>query len=183
MNVTCQCADAVYVANAELCVYTSCGIEDSLGKSQRNQVNTSMSRTNHVPVTKNITQTMCDAPIRDKTMEYNVVSTVLMTIACLFVLVRLAHRRFFTQTDLGLDDWFIFLALLNCVPSAVINVSMLSYNGLGRDIWTLTPDQITNFALAFWIITLLYFSEVFVLKLSLLFFYLVGSSNTTTVWQ
>lgn len=96
-----------------------------------------------------------------------------MGTACLFVLVRLGYKKFFTQIDLGLDDWFIFLTLINCAPSAVINVSMLSYNGLGRDIWTLTPEQITNFAMGFWIITLLYFSEVFVLKLSLLFFYLV----------
>ncbi|KAK6076408.1 CFEM domain-containing protein [Seiridium cupressi] len=152
-DTACQCADAAFVASAELCVVTSCTIEESLSA-------------------KNTTQTMCGAPIRNKTVEYNVVSTTLMAIACLFVLVRLGYRKFFTSTDLGLDDWFIFLTLINCVPSAVINVSMLSANGLGRDIWTLTPDQITNFALGFWIITLLYFSEVFVLKLALLFFYL-----------
>lgn len=120
---------------------------------------------------------MCGAPVRDKTVEYNVVSTTLMAIACLFVLVRLSYKKFFTRTELGLDDWFIFLALLNCVPSAIINVSMLSHNGLGRDIWTLTPEQITSFAKAFFIITILYFSEVFVLKLSLLFFYLVCRSR------
>jgi hypothetical protein len=116
---------------------------------------------------------MCGAPVRSKTVEYNVVSTTLMATACFFVLVRLGYKKFCTATDLGLDDWFILITLINCVPSAVINVSMLSYNGLGRDIWTLTPDQITQFAMSFWIITLLYFSEVFVLKLSLLFFYLV----------
>lgn len=116
---------------------------------------------------------MCGAPVRDKSTEYTVVTTVLMSLACIFVLVRLGYRQFFTATDLGLDDWFILLTLLNCVPSAVINVSMLSKYGLGKDIWTLTPDEITSFARGFFIITLLYFSEVFVLKLSMLFFYLV----------
>ena len=89
---------------------------------------------------------MCGAPVRDKSMEYTVVTTVLMSLACIFVLVRLGYRKFFTATDLGLDDWFILATLLNCVPSAVINVSMLSAYGLGRDIWTLTPDEITAFA-------------------------------------
>ncbi|ETS84582.1 hypothetical protein PFICI_02607 [Pestalotiopsis fici W106-1] len=152
-DVACQCTDAEFVSTAELCVMMSCTIEESL-------------------VAKNTTQTMCGAPIRDKSTEYTVVTTVLMSLACIFVLVRLGYRQFFTATDLGLDDWFILLTLLNCVPSAVINVSMLSNYGLGKDIWTLTPDEITSFARGFFIITLLYFSEVFVLKLSMLFFYL-----------
>ncbi|KAH6651625.1 hypothetical protein BKA67DRAFT_692892 [Truncatella angustata] len=152
-DLACQCADPEYVSSAELCVMNTCTVVEMLSA-------------------KNTTQTMCQAPIRNKTVEYNAVSTTLMAIACIFVLVRLGYKKFFTQIDLGLDDWFIFLTLINCVPSAVINVSLLSYNGLGRDIWTLTPDQITDFARAFFIITLLYFSEVFVLKLSLLFFYL-----------
>ena len=95
-----------------------------------------------------------------------------MTLACVTVLIRLGYKKFFTAIDLGLDDWFILLALLNCVPSAVLNVTMLSKSGLGKDIWTLTPAEITEFAKAFWLITMLYFSEVFILKLSLLFFYL-----------
>lgn len=152
-DVECQCADATFVSSAEMCVMMSCTIEESLSA-------------------KNTTQTMCGAPVRDKSMEYTVVTTVLMSLACIFVLVRLGYRKFFTATDLGLDDWFILATLLNCVPSAVINVSMLSAYGLGRDIWTLTPDEITAFARGFFIITVLYFSEVFMLKLSLLFFYL-----------
>ncbi|KAI0126996.1 CFEM domain-containing protein [Xylariales sp. AK1849] len=115
---------------------------------------------------------MCGAPVRDKAVEYNVVSSTLMGTACLVVLVRLAYKQFFTSVDLALDDWFILLTLINAAPSAIINVSMLTANGLGKDIWTLTPDEITNFSIAFYIIAILYFSEVFVLKLSMLFFYL-----------
>lgn len=149
----CQCANQEFVKTAETCVMMSCTLVESLSA-------------------KNTTQTMCRAPVRNKTATYEVASTILMALACVTVLVRLGYKKFFTTIDLGLDDWFILLALLTCVPSAVLNVTMLAKSGLGKDIWTLTPAEITEFAKAFWIITLLYFSEVFILKLSLLFFYL-----------
>ncbi|KAK7935069.1 hypothetical protein PG985_000564 [Apiospora marii] len=123
-------------------------------------------------VAKNVTQTMCGAPIRDKRSMYNVISCTLMAISCLLVIIRLAYKKLCTTVELGLDDYFIFLALLNCVPSAIINVHLLTRNGLGKDIWTLTPDQIEGFAKGFYAITICYFSEVFLLKLSILFFYL-----------
>lgn len=122
-------------------------------------------------MTKNTTQTMCDEPVRNKSFEYKIISTAMMTVACATVATRLLYK-FFAQIGLGLDDWFLVVVLLCCVPSAVINDVMMADQGLGRDIWTLTPDQITQFATGFWAITLLYFTEVFVLKLCLLFFYL-----------
>jgi hypothetical protein len=48
----------------------------------------------------------------------------------------------------------------------------LTSNGLGKDIWTVTPKQITNFLTAFYVSEVLYFAQVALLKLSLLFFYL-----------
>lgn len=105
-------------------------------------------------------------------MTYSIASTTLMSTACAMVLLRLVHSQLFSVNGLTLDDWFILFTLVVCVPSAVINVQLLSANGLGRDIWTLTPGMISDFARAFWVITILYFSEVFLLKLSLLFFYL-----------
>jgi hypothetical protein len=43
---------------------------------------------------------------------------------------------------------------------------------LGGDLWTVTPTQITNYLAKFYILEVLYFAQVFLLKLSLLFFYL-----------
>ncbi|KAK8113112.1 hypothetical protein PG984_013638 [Apiospora sp. TS-2023a] len=152
-DVRCQCTNAEFVANAQMCIVVSCTVEQSL-------------------VAKNVTQTMCGAPIRDKRSMYNYISCTLMAVACLFVVIRISYKKLCTTVELGLDDWFIFLALLNCVPSAIINVLLLTRNGLGKDIWTLTPDQIEGFAKGFYAITICYFSEVFLLKLSILFFYL-----------
>jgi hypothetical protein len=122
-----------------------------------------------------VTETICGAEVRDKGPELNVIEVVLVALACVFVAVRLGYKKFFTATELGLDDWFILLNLMLCVPAGILNVTLLTHNGLGKDIWTLTEDQITDFARGFWIITLLYFIEVFFIKLSMLFFYLVRS--------
>jgi hypothetical protein len=45
-------------------------------------------------------------------------------------------------------------------------------NGLGKDIWTVPFNQITAFVHAFYAMEVLYFLQVALLKLSLLFFYL-----------
>lgn len=94
-----------------------------------------------------------------------------MVAATIVVLTRLIYKQFFTQVELGLDDWAILVTLFCCIPSAYFNVK-LADNGIGKDIWTLTPATITEFGFTFWVITILYFSEVFLLKLSILFFYL-----------
>ncbi|KAK8101153.1 hypothetical protein PG999_011527, partial [Apiospora kogelbergensis] len=152
-DTRCQCTNTEFVATAQMCIVTSCTVEESL-------------------VAKNVTQTMCGAPVRDKRFQYNVISCTLMAISCTLVIIRLCYKKLCTTVELGLDDWFVFAALLNCVPSAIINVHMLTRNGLGKDIWTLTPTQIEGFAKGFYAITICYFSEVFLLKLSILFFYL-----------
>jgi hypothetical protein len=114
---------------------------------------------------------MCGAPVRDKSVMSNVVSITLMSVAFVVVLIRLASKKL-TSSELGLDDWAILSAIVVGIPSAVLNVVGLTANGLGRDIWTLTPEMITQFAMSFYIVSILYFAEVFILKLSLLFFYI-----------
>ena len=44
------------------------------------------------------------------------------------------------------DDYTIFACLLGVVPTAVLLQRMID-NGLGQDIWMLTPSQITNMLL------------------------------------
>jgi len=79
---------------------------------------------------------------------------------------------FLAGVGLTLDDWFMVLTLLSGIPSTIIVSLGAIPNGLGRDIWTLTPDQITNFGMFFFAMTVLYFAQVALLKMSLLFFYL-----------
>lgn len=119
-----------------------------------------------------MTQSMCGAVFRDRAHEYNIISCTLLAVACCVVMIRLLYKKICSPSLLGLDDLFISLTMIISIPSIVINVKMLTANGLGKDIWTLTPTTITTFSKGFYTIAVLYFSEVFLLKLSILFFYL-----------
>ncbi|EFY88258.1 integral membrane protein, putative [Metarhizium acridum CQMa 102] len=119
----------------------------------------------------NTTQTTCNRPIRDKAARYQIVSNTLVIIAALFIVQRFAFK-FYTRLELGLDDWCTLLTLVAGIPSTVINAHFLTVNGIGRDIWTLTPEQITNFSLYFYLDEIIYLAEVSLAKLALLFFYM-----------
>jgi hypothetical protein len=93
------------------------------------------------------------------------------TITGAIVLLRF-FSKLFANSELGLDDWFIGITLIVGVPSSILTVHGIISNGIGKDIWTLTPKQITDFIHVFYGIEILYFAEVALLKLSLLFFYL-----------
>jgi len=123
------------------------------------------------PVTKNFTETTCGAPVRDKSGLYNNISIILGCISGAVVAVRLSSK-WFTHADFGLDDYFIAITLAAGIPSSVLTVHGLTSNGLGRDIWTVNFEQITNFIHVFYVMEILYFAQVALLKLSLLFFYL-----------
>lgn len=121
--------------------------------------------------TKNITMTSCGAPIRDRSGLYITISNTLAVISAVCVLLRLIYKMVLTMSELGLDDCFIFITLIFGVPSSIINVRGTAANGLGRDIWTLRFEQITNFVRWFYVMEVLYFAQVTLLKFSLLFFY------------
>lgn len=83
-------------------------------------------------------------PVRDEGTHYNIVSITLGAISGAVILMRLAFKLLIAKTGFGLDDWFILATILVGVPSSVITSEGLVPNGLGRDIWTLKPQQITN---------------------------------------
>ncbi|GAO16357.1 hypothetical protein UVI_02049870 [Ustilaginoidea virens] len=84
---------------------------------------------------------------------------------------RLAYKVY-ARLGLGLDDWFALITLLVGIPSSVINGHYLTVNGIGRDIWTLTPGQITDFNRYFYLDAIVYLAEVSLAKLAILFFYM-----------
>ncbi|KAL5374849.1 hypothetical protein PMIN06_012375 [Paraphaeosphaeria minitans] len=122
--------------------------------------------------TKNITTTSCGAPFRDRSAIYCTMSTTLAVLSAALVLLRLGYKMAMTSMELGLDDCFVFITLVSAAPSAAINVLGLAANGLGKDVWTLRFDQITNFSRYFYVVEVLYFAHITLLKLALLFFYL-----------
>jgi hypothetical protein len=122
-------------------------------------------------VTKNVTETVCGAPIRSKSESYYALCISLGVITGAIVILRFMSK-FLANAEFGMDDYFIAFTMAIGVPSSILTVHGVISNGLGRDIWTLTPKQITDFIHNFYAIEILYFAEVSTLKLSLLFFYL-----------
>lgn len=127
---------------------------------------------NTLQVTKNVTETICEAPIRNKQQLSYVLTVTFGVISAAMILVRLGFKIFMTHVEPSLDDWFIVITFLSGLPSTIVNTALVIPSGLGKDIWTLTSTQITNFGMYFFIMATLYFLQVTLLKMSLLFFYL-----------
>lgn len=151
-NQTCICLSESVQTDAAICVATSCTIKESL-------------------ITKNVTETTCGAPIRNKSRPYYALSISFGVISGATVVLRF-FSKFSANSEFGLDDYFIAITLGAGIPSSVLTVHGIISNGLGRDIWTVTSKQITDFVHVFYAMEILYFAQVALLKLSLLFFYL-----------
>ncbi|KAI0470389.1 hypothetical protein GGR56DRAFT_668240 [Xylariaceae sp. FL0804] len=171
-DIACQCQDPELTKSAQGCIVANCTIVEALCTTPFLQWLPPANMLTRVLAAKNLTQTACGAPVRNMTTEYVVISIVMFAAAALVVLARVLYAQFFRDTGLGLDDVFVIATLILCVPSIWLNISVLAGNGLGRDTWTLTPEQITRFAQGFYINTIMYFFCLFVGKLALLFFYL-----------
>lgn len=71
-----------------------------------------------------------------------------------------------------MDDWLIFATVIVGIPSTIIGVRGTTANGLGKDVWTLSYDNITAFGRFFYVMEVMYFVEITMVKMSLLYFYL-----------
>lgn len=121
---------------------------------------------------KNVTATTCHFPVRDRGDLYNRINITFGVISGIFFLTRLYFKVFIAKTEFWLDDWFIIVAFFTAIPSTVMNTQGLVAHGLGRDIWTLEYSMITDFVKFFYIMEIMYFTHVPMLKISILFFYL-----------
>jgi hypothetical protein len=73
---------------------------------------------------------------------------------------------------LGLDDYAVLAATVVGVPTVVIIDRGIVPNGLARDVWTVPFDHITNFAFWLYVLEIIYFVLIAMIKLTLLFFFL-----------
>ena len=123
-------------------------------------------------VTLNTTLASCGATPRDRGQELVTVTVVLASISGAFTVTRFVYKLLLAHLDLGLDDWLVLVTMISAVPSAVVIKFGSVPNGLGRDIWTLRPQQITNVGKFFYIMACLYFLQTALLKLSFISFYM-----------
>ncbi|KAK2608306.1 hypothetical protein N8I77_006924 [Diaporthe amygdali] len=153
-NQTCICESSTLQANVSSCVLASCTVKEAL-------------------TTLNISSTTCNAPVRDRRLTLEVISYALLALSAIVVGIRLYVRIFLGDTgSVGTDDWIILATLILGIPSTLLATLGAGGYGLGRDIWTLSFDDITMFAKCFYILQILYVIGIPMVKLSLLFFYL-----------
>ncbi|PSR80260.1 hypothetical protein BD289DRAFT_441093 [Coniella lustricola] len=152
-NRTCLCEDVAYSNAVSACVHQSCSVKESL-------------------LVRNATQTACGVEPRNVSRSLVIISITLATLTLLVNIMRLAFRHFVSTSGLQGDDWAIVPPLVVGLFVNVVIVVKAIPNGLGQDIWRLTPGQITRFAMWFYIIELSYFFDMACLKLSILIFYM-----------
>ncbi|KAH7007709.1 hypothetical protein EDB80DRAFT_718997 [Ilyonectria destructans] len=150
---TCLCTDESIVPAASLCILQSCSVKQAL-------------------TMQNATQAYCRQPIRNRTPIFVNVTIVFGTLTGVFVLLRFVTKIFILNRDLGLDDLIVLLAFLFGLPSTIMNIHGTASHGVGQDIWTLEFDQIYKFGFWFYILEVLYFAQLAVVKMAFLFFYL-----------
>jgi hypothetical protein len=111
--------------------------------------------------------------VRDRSAEYNETVLALAVVTIVITVTRLVFKRFFHSAKrLGTDDWAIVGTLAICIAGLVIGFCGLTPNGLGRDVWTLTTTQISQFVLYFYVMEILYLAGISLVKLSISLFYL-----------
>jgi hypothetical protein len=116
--------------------------------------------------------TACGSPIRDRGAAYNVMNLTLSIVTAVVFLLRFYFKLGIARSEFWLDDWFIIVAFFTAIPSVILNTRGLVANGMGRDVWTLDILTVTAFAKFFYIMEIMYFLHIPMLKASFLFFYL-----------
>ena len=128
----------------------------------------------------NTTDSFCGTPRRDNSAQYRIVSFVLSTVSTVVVFLRCSFKCW-TKRPFWTDDWLILLSLAMGLFITATSNRVLVPNGLGRDIWTLSPDQISEFFLYLFIIANIYVVQSILLKLAMVYFYLrifaLGNTN------
>ncbi|KAK1957320.1 CFEM domain-containing protein [Colletotrichum sublineola] len=151
-NQTCLCADEAYNNRVTTCVIANCTIKQQL-------------------VTKNQTLTACGhmSSMKSKgTLEW--LRLALFVLPTFFFGVRVTSK-IMKLSPWGWDDTILVFAYLILAAFLPANY-LVTEAGAGRDMWTLTPDQINRLLLVMYIFNLLYSCAISLIKASIILLYL-----------
>lgn len=126
--------------------------------------------TDVITVMKNFTVNHCEQPDNHAPSSISLAFLILFGFETVFFLLRILCRALKLSTW-GWDDLFITIAYAGSV-AMLIGRSLQGKSGMGRDIWTLTPDEITDFIKFFLIFGSTYTLALGAIRISICFFYL-----------
>jgi hypothetical protein len=119
-----------------------------------------------------LTTAVCPSSTRSRSGELVAVASTMTALAVAFAGARLICRRCVVTSSLCLDDWLALAATGSIIASAFLNIYGLAGHGMGQDIWTLSPGEITAVLRYFHAIAWMYFLDTALIKLSVIGFYL-----------
>jgi hypothetical protein len=144
----------VYQANVTECTTLGCTIPEGL-------------------LAKNISLTLCGAPLRDRSDKLVSSLWASVGLALVFVVLRFFQKLVIAKgTSLGFDDILVVVTLVFGVSAALVHVFGSIPQGLGKDIWTQEPDAITDFGAAFYHSCWTYFAASALIKLTMIAFFM-----------
>ncbi|KAK1637616.1 CFEM domain-containing protein [Colletotrichum phormii] len=150
-NSTCLCEDMNYNMAVIHCVRIQCSVQQAL-------------------ITKNRTWQDCGFAYHDEGVSIAWVPSFLFAVVTLSFAMRLATKWIGLSTW-GLDDTTITFAYVMMI-AFLVATHLGRQEGFGKDIWTLTVDQITNFIRGFFAFEIVYSVTLAFIKASILFLYL-----------
>ncbi|KAL2867365.1 CFEM domain-containing protein [Aspergillus lucknowensis] len=150
LDIDCICHDGPLFARVQDCGMQNCTMKDNL-KSMRLLYET------------------CDYPVTVANDVFPAVIVAGVTLSSIAVTLRIAGRLIGSR--LGLDDAVIMLSLAAAVAIAVIGLIEASL-GLGKDVWFLSFDKITQILHAYFIAEALYITSIALSKMSMLLLFL-----------
>ncbi|KAF1943013.1 hypothetical protein EJ02DRAFT_502415 [Clathrospora elynae] len=151
-NTTCICTNAPLNEQLGICVLGGCTVPESL-------------------VMKNVSLTMCGAEVRDNTDLPYYIAIVGSAVTTFFVFLRLFLVFMPGGKRPGWEDGLIVLCLALCLVPGGLS-GPFKENGLGRDLWYLKPEQITNILRFYFIGEIAYLQGMGILKIAILLFLL-----------
>ncbi|KAF5718536.1 CFEM domain-containing protein [Fusarium mundagurra] len=152
LNVTCICTNVELNEKISACVAANCTVRESL-------------------LVQSYSKHTCGAPSRDRTTLVWIIGITFGILGLVGFALRVMARVFAKTQTWGPDDWVMVFAVALMVPLNALSFR-ISQVGLGKDIWNVHPDDITDFLYLFYWDELLYLGALPVTKISILLFYL-----------
>lgn len=153
-DLKCSCSNVPLRKILEKCVLQTCTVKESL-------------------TTKKITAKLCEVPVRERSTRLRDLNIGLAVLSHLSVFSRMGSKLagYKAAYSFGLDDVCLLVTTYIGLGNAIIINHGAIPSGLGRDIWTLSMAAITNFIHWFYFMEILYFVQLAILKVGILFFY------------
>ncbi|TDZ38474.1 GPI-anchored protein 10 [Colletotrichum spinosum] len=150
-NTTCLCTNPTFNGFVGDCVKTACTVQEAL-------------------TVTNLTWTACEFPLTDSTSTARYTLIFLLILPVAFFAIRMIARGL-RLTTWGAEDTSIVIAFVFFLPFVPLTFIMLSY-GLGQDIFTLQPHEITMFLKLLFVLQLFYILDLAVIKASIIYLYI-----------